>query len=195
MRDPRLVPFRAPLAAFGLLLALQAGSGAVLFAAKLGLSAERVAAYYRGSPEGFRAPRTLATLLEVAVPHLVAIPLVLFVTLHLVGFVGAVRRRPFALLSGLGFGSALLGIGAGFGIRFLWPALAWAKIGAFVGLEASIAVWLALLAVLFLPPGRPARLGAGGERGEPDRLPFAAWSSPAESGRAAGPTAASGLRR
>lgn len=167
MRDPRLAPFRSPLAAFALFLALQAASGAALFAGKLGPSAARIAVYYRGSPDLFRPARTLAGLLEVAVPHLVAIPLVLFVALHLVGLAGAVRRRPLALLAGLGFGCALLGVVAAFGIRFLWPGLAWAKIAAFVGLEASIAVQLGLLATLFLPGRRApadgsASMGAAG---------------------------------
>jgi hypothetical protein len=200
MRDPRLDPFRGPLAVFAGFALLQAGSGAVLFAAKLGLGAERIAAYYRGSAEGFRAPRTLEGMLEVAVPHLVAIPLVLFVTLHLVGLAGTVRRRPFALLAALSFASALGGIGAAFGVRFFWPALAWAKIAAFVGLEASLAVWLAMLGLLFLPPGRAARSSAGAGPPAPGSgslapLPLRGWAGPAGPGRAARPTPAPGFRR
>jgi hypothetical protein len=152
MRDPRLTPFRAPLAAFGLFVALQAVSGAVLFAGKLGLRPERLVAYYRGAEGSLQAPRTLTGLLEVAVPHLVALPLVLFVTLHLVGFTGLVRRRPLALVAGLGFASAMAGVLAAFGIRWIWPGLAWLKLGAFVGLEASLLVWLLVLLWLFLPP-------------------------------------------
>ncbi|HEY7724008.1 MAG TPA: hypothetical protein VH880_01650 [Anaeromyxobacteraceae bacterium] len=199
MRDPRLDPFRAPLAIFLAFVLLQAGSGALLFAAKLGLGAGELAAYYRGS-EGLRGPRTLEGLLEVAVPHLAAIPLVLFVTLHLVAFAGTVRRRPFVLLAALSFGSALGGIAAAFGVRFLWPALAWAKIAAFVGLEASLAVWLGLLGLLFLPRGRAARASrdagppeAGG--GPPAPLPVRGWAGPAAPGRAARPTPAPGYRR
>lgn len=163
MRDPRLAPFRAPLAAFGLFVALQAVSGAVLFAGKLGLRPERLAAYYRGAEGSLQAPRTLAGLLEVAVPHLLAVPLVLFVTLHLVGFTGLVRRRPLALLAGLGFASALTGVLAAFGIRWIWTGLAWLKVGAFVGLEAALLFWLLLLLWLFLPPRAPR--GAEGEPG------------------------------
>jgi len=170
VRDPRLRPFRLPLAVFGAFVALQAGSGAVLFAAKLGLRPERLAAYYRGSEEAFGTPRSLAGLLEVAVPHLVAIPLVLFVTLHLVAIVGLLRRRPFALLAGLSFGCAATGVLAAFGIRWLSPGIAWVKLAAFVGLEASLGVWLLLLAAAFVPPrgasaASQARSGDGGAAG------------------------------
>jgi hypothetical protein len=194
MRDPRLAPFRSPLAAFALFLALQAASGAALFAGKVGPGAARIATYYRGSADGFRPPPTLAGLLEVAVPHLVAIPLVLFVALHLLGLASAVRRRPLSLLAGLGFGCALLGVGAAFGIRFLWPGLAWAKIGAFVGLEVSIAVQLGLLATLFLP-GRRARAGGSAATGAPGRAtaPVMASADRGGSGRAATATPAPGF--
>ncbi len=158
MRDPRLRAFRGPMLAFGLMLGLQALSGAVLFARKIGLSPSRVQAFYLGSEAAFMKPRTLAGLLEVAVPHLLAVPMVLFITLHLVGFVGLLRPRPFALLSGAAFGSALAGIASGFGVRYLWPGLAWVKIASFVTFEAVLLLWLALLAALFRP--RPRSEGA-----------------------------------
>jgi hypothetical protein len=166
LRDPRLAPFRAPVLAFSALALVQAISGAVLFGRKLGFSAEDVRAFYLGSEAAFTRPRSLAGLLEVAVPHLVAIPVVLFTTVHLVGFLGLVRRRPHAVLTAVAFGSALAGIGAGFAIRFLWPGLAPLKIAAFVAFELVLLGWLVLVAFVYWPPraARQARSAGPGSR-------------------------------
>jgi len=161
MVDPRVRPFRGPIAAFAAMLAIVAGTAAVLFARKMGVRPAQVEAFYLGSEAVFSRPRSLEGLLEVAVPHLLAVPLALFATLHLVAFAGVVRRRPFALLSGLTFGCALAGILSGFGIRFLWPGLAWAKIAAFVGLEATLVLWCALLVSALVPGPNGARRAEG----------------------------------
>lgn len=155
MRDPRLAPFRWPLLAFGLMLSLTAASAAVLFVRKIGLSPQAVRAFYLGSEAAFTRPRSLEGLLEVAVPHLLAVPMALLVTIHLIGFAALLRPRPFALLAGAAFGSALAGIAAGFVIRFVWP-IAWLKIAAFAGFEATFLAWLALLATLFRRPSGDA---------------------------------------
>jgi hypothetical protein len=163
VRDPRLAPYRAPALAFAAYLLVQAGSAAALFALKLGGGPEGVRAFYLGAEEGFTGPKSLAGLLEVAVPHLAAIPLVLFAAIHVVGFAGALPRRVHAVLLALSFGSALLGVAAGFGVRFLSPALAWLKVAAFAGLEVALLSWAALLLLVFVPrremasaPHRPA---------------------------------------
>ncbi|MEI7706529.1 MAG: hypothetical protein WCK73_18235 [Deltaproteobacteria bacterium] len=151
MVDPRMARFRLPVAAFAAMVAVIMATAAVLFARKIGLAPGRVAAFYLGSEATFAPPRSLAGLLEVAVPHLLAVPLVLFVTLHLVAFAHAARRRPFAILSAVTWGCAAAGIGAGFAIRFAWPWLAPLKIAAFVGLEATLLAWLLLLAATIVP--------------------------------------------
>lgn len=151
MRDPRLAPFRAPALAFALFLLICAGSAAVLFALKLGPGVARVQEFYLGSEARFAAPKTLGGLLQVAVPHLLAVPLVLFAASHLVGFARAVGPRAFAALVRLSYGSALLGIAAGLAVRFVAPELAWVKVGAFVGLEAALVAWVALLGMVFGP--------------------------------------------
>ncbi len=153
MRDPRLAPFRGPALVFALFLGICAASAAVLFALKLGTTPARVREYYLGSELRFAAPKTLRGLLQVAVPHLVAIPFVLFAASHVVGFARATGPRAFAALVRLSYGSALVGIAAGLGVRFLWPGLAWVKIGAFAGLEAALLAWAALLVVTFGPRG------------------------------------------
>lgn len=192
MRDPRLAPFRWPLAAFALMLGLNAASAAVLFARKIGLSPEAVRAFYLGSEAAFTRPRSLDGLLEVAVPHLAAVPMALLVTVHLVGFAALLRPRPFAWLAGAAFGSALAGIAAGFAIRFLWPGLAWLKIAAFVGFEATLLAWLALVGALFRGPppaavaAEPGAAGGPGATGAADSAPSGAGGLAASGGRAPG---------
>lgn len=171
MRDPRLGPFRGPALAFAAFLLVSAASGAVLFVLKLGASAASVQEFYLGSEARFAAPRTLAGILQVAIPHLVAIPLVLFAVAHLVAFTRALGPRAHAALVRLSFGCTLAGALAGLGIRFVAPQLAWVKIGAFVGLEVALLGWAALLLSLFLPergaaraPGRAQADGASPQR-------------------------------
>jgi len=169
MADPRLRPFRAPIAAFAVMVVLVMATAAVLFVRKIGLRAGQVEAFYLGSEASFARPRTLAGMLEVAVPHLLAVPMVLFVTLHLVAFASRMRRRPFALVAGFTFGCALAGILSGFGIRYLWPEVATLKVAAFLGLEAVMLVWLGLLVATALPPVQ-------GESGAGEAEP---WPGPA----------------
>jgi hypothetical protein len=145
-----------PALAFAGFLLLSAVSGAVLFVLKLGPSLATVREFYLGSEARFAAPKTLAGLLAVALPHLVAIPLVLFAASHLVGTARLVGRRAFVTLIALSFGSALAGVAAGFGVRFVWPGLAPLKIGAFVALEAALLCWAGLLVVMFWSARQPA---------------------------------------
>jgi hypothetical protein len=160
--DPRLARFRAPALAFAAYLLVLAASAAVLFAAKIGARPDHVRAFYLGSEATFAAPKTAAGLLEVAVPHLLAIPLVLFAAAHVVGFARALGRRLQALLVALSFGSALAGIAAGFLVRFVAPGLAWLKLGAFAGLEGALLAWAVLLAAVFAP--RPERASSPAAR-------------------------------
>lgn len=180
MRDPRLAPFRPPALTFALFLAICAASAAVLFALKLGASPAHVREFYLGSEARFAAPRSLGGLLQVAVPHLVAVPFVIFAASHLVGFARATGPRTFAALVRLSYGSALLGVAAGLGVRFVSPGLAWVKIGAFIGIEAGLLAWIALLLVVFGPAG-------AAEQGEEDapEAPVPGGSTRAAGGRAA----------
>lgn len=177
MRDPRLAPFRAPALVFALFLAICAASAAVLFALKLGTTPARVREFYLGAEARFAAPKTLAGLLQVAVPHLLAVPLVLFAASHLVGFARATGPRAYAALVRLSYASALVGVAAGLGVRYLWPGLAWVKIGAFAGLEAGLLAWTGLLLAVFVPWG-----ASSGERAE---APLPGGPASAAGGRAA----------
>jgi hypothetical protein len=151
VRDPRLAPYRAPCLAFALFLGVQAGSAAALFFLKLGPGPARLRAFYLGDPATFAAPRTLEGLLEVAVPHLLAIPLAIFAVAHVVGFARGVGARAHRILLGVSFACVAAGIAAGFGVRYVAPALAWVKIAAFVGLEITLVAWAAFLVLVFAP--------------------------------------------
>jgi hypothetical protein len=154
MVDPRVSRFSAPIAAFATMVAIVMATGAVLFARKIGFDGGHVKAFYLGSEATFAPPRSLAGMLEVAVPHLLAVPLLLFVTLHLVAFAFGARRRPFALLSGITWGCVAAGILGGFAIRFAWPWLAPLKVAAFVGFQATMLAWLLLLVAAVVRPAR-----------------------------------------
>lgn len=157
MRDPRLAPYRGPALVFAVFLLVQAASAAALFALKLGGAADGVRAFYLGSEERFTAAKSLAGILEVAVPHLLAIPLVLFAAVHVVGFARLLPPRAFSALVAVSFGSAVTGVLASFGVRWVAPGLAWAKVLAFVGLEAALVSCAALLLSLALPERAAAR--------------------------------------
>lgn len=147
----RLAPFRWPALAFAAYLLVQAGSAAALFALKLGADPGGVRAFYLGSPERFTAAKSLAGMLQVAVPHLVAIPLVLFAAIHVVGFARALPRRVFGVLVAVSFASALAGVLSGFAVRWGSPALAGLKIASFAGLEVALVTWALLLGAVFVP--------------------------------------------
>ena len=158
MADPRLGRFAGPIAAFASMVAVVMGTAAVLFVRKMGFDPGHVQAFYLGSEASFAPPRSLTGLLEVAVPHLLAIPMIVFVTLHLVAFVSGARRRPFAIAAGITFACAAVVIAAGFAVRFAWPGLAPIKIAAFLGLEGTMLAWLGLLvAALTGSGGAPPR--------------------------------------
>jgi hypothetical protein len=151
MSNRRLEPFRWPALAFAGYLLVQAASAAALFALKLGGGVAGVRTFYLGAPERFIAAKSPAGLLEVAVPHLVAVPLVLFAAIHVVGFARKLPRPAFVALVALSFGSALAAIASGFAIRWVSPAFAWLKIASFAGLEVALLSWAALLLAVFVP--------------------------------------------
>ncbi len=156
---------RAPALVFAGFLLLITASGAVLFVEKVGLGATEVREFYLGSEARFTSPRSLVGLLEIAVPHLVAVPLVLFAVIHVVAAAGRLGPRSLGWLAGASFAVALAGVAAGFGVRYLAPWLAWGKVVAFVGLEAVLVAWAALLAAAAWP--RPVTASGPG-RGGPE---------------------------
>lgn len=167
MREPRLAPFRAPALLFAFFLLLQAASAAVLFVLKMGPGVARIAAFYRGDEAHFVPAKTLEGLLLVAVPHLVAIPLVLFAAIHVVVWARELGPRAARVATGLTFGAALAGIVAGFLARYAGAGFAWLKLGAFLALEAALVGWAGLLVAVFLPRRAPLRRVATHRRAAP----------------------------
>ncbi len=161
----RLAPFRWPALGFAAYLLVQAGSAAALFALKLGGGAAGVRDFYLGAPDRFVAAKSLAGLLEVTVPHLAAIPLVLFAAIHVIGFARSLPRTLFTTLVALSFASALGDVLSGFAVRWISPGLAWLKVASFAGLEVALVSWAALLFALFAPRPHASRVrgpvGAG----------------------------------
>ena len=151
MLDPRLAPFRLPALVFAAFLAAVAVSAAAIYLERIGPGAAEVARHYRGDEAEFVPAKSADGLLLVAVPHLVAIPLVLFAASHVVGWARLLSARAWRALVAFSFGAGALTIAAGFGVRFVAPELAWLKMVAFVGTEAGLLAWTALLVRLFLP--------------------------------------------
>jgi len=154
MPDRRLAAHRLPALVFAGFLLVIAVSAAVLFASKLGGGPAALATYYRGDEASFVPARSFDGLLLVAVPHLVAIPLVLFAAAHVVGWARVLSERAYRGLLALSFGSAALSVAGGFLVRFVGPELAWLKVLSFAGLEAGLLSWAALLLMVFVPLGR-----------------------------------------
>ncbi len=118
-------------------------TNAMLFFSKMSLMPSSVVDYYLGNEALFTSPRSFQGLLEVAHFHLFAMGMLLLVLTHLILFI-PVSGRIKAWLIALPFFAALLGEGAGWGVRFVHPAFAYAKICGFLALQASLAALIGL---------------------------------------------------
>jgi hypothetical protein len=120
-------------------VALLWATNALLYFQKMDLTAASVVHYYLGAEEEFTPPRSFQGLLEVSHFHLFAMGMLLLVLTHLMLFVPAPARWKAWLIT-LPFAAALLDEGAGWLVRFVHPAFAWAKVAGFLALQASLAV-------------------------------------------------------
>jgi len=118
-------------------------TNALLYFSKMSLTYASVTEYYLGSEERFLSPLSYQGLLEVSHFHLFAMGMLLLVLTHLVLFV-PLRNEVKAWLVALPFGAALLDEGAGWLVRFVHPAFAYAKIAGFLLLQASLAALVGL---------------------------------------------------
>ncbi len=106
---------------------------------KMGLTPDSVVEYYLGSEEKFTQPKSYQSLLEVTHFHLFSMGILAVTLTHLLLF----ASLPINLkiwLTGLTFFSAVADEAAGWLVRFVHPAFAYLKIGAFLALEFSLAV-------------------------------------------------------
>jgi hypothetical protein len=159
------VALRPALLFFLLLVALEFGSGALLYYWKIGFSAANVFEYYHGSeatlaryperPDRFLEPRTLLGLTKIALGHLLAYGAA---TLALAHFARSLSGRPPRWLDWLSvvfFFAALLESGSSFPMRFAdWPP--WFRTGAFMMFQALGWFFIALVARLILRPAAHA---------------------------------------
>ena len=113
-------------------------TNALLYFKKMSLTPSSVVDYYLGNEERFLQPRSYQGLLEVSHFHLFAMGMLLLVLTHLMLFV-PIANRWKAWLIALPFFAALLDEGAGWLVRFVHPAFAWAKIAGFLLLQTSLA--------------------------------------------------------
>jgi len=120
----------------------------LLFFSQMGLSYDSVATHYLGSESQFLLPRSYKVLLEISHFHLLAMGIFILTLSHLLLFVPLLPRVKFWLIH-LTFLSALSDEASGWLIRFVHPAFAYFKIGAFLLLQTTlaaliVAVWLAV---------------------------------------------------
>lgn len=120
-------------------------TNALLYFAKMGLTYQSVVDYYLGSEARFTQPRSYQGLLEITHFHVFAMGIFILTMAHLLLFV-PLRPRTKLWLICLSFLGGLADEGAGWLVRFAHPAFAYAKIGAFLLLQGTLAV--VLVAVL-----------------------------------------------
>ena len=124
-------------------------TNALLYFAKMGLTYQSVVDYYLGSEARFTQPRTYLGLLEITHFHVFAIGIFVLTMAHLLLFV-PLRPRTKLWLICLSFLGGLADEGAGWLVRFGHPAFAYAKIGAFLLLQGTLAVLLVAVLVAAL---------------------------------------------
>lgn len=117
-------------------------TNAGLFFAKMSLNPSSVVEYYRGNEDKFLQPRSLQGLMETLHFHAFAMGILLMTLTHLVLFV-PISMRTKAIGIATAFSSGILGELSGWGVRFLHPGFAYAKIACFLLLEGSI-LWLVI---------------------------------------------------
>jgi hypothetical protein len=125
-------------------------TNALLYFNKMGLTYQSVVDYYLGSEARFTQPRSYQGLLEITHFHVFAMGIFILTMAHLLLFV-PLRPRTKLWLICLSFLSGLADEGAGWLVRFVHPAFAYAKIGAFLLLQGTLGVLL--VAVLVVAAG------------------------------------------
>lgn len=124
-------------------------SNGMMYFHKMGLSYDSVVEYYLGSEEKFTQPKSYQSLLEVSHFHLFAMGMLAVTLTHLLLFANLSMGLK-VWLSGLTFVAALADEVAGWLVRFVHPAFAYFKIGAFLTLEFSLAAILVFVGASLL---------------------------------------------
>jgi hypothetical protein len=112
-------------------------SNAGLFFSKMSLNPASIVDYYNGNEEKFMQPRSFLGLLEVLHFHSFAIGIMLLTLTHLLLFV-PLSMEIKALGIGLSFFAGIANELSGWGVRFIHPGFAYAKLAFFLTLEGVI---------------------------------------------------------
>jgi hypothetical protein len=119
-------------------------SNGMMYFHKMGLNPASVVEYYLGSEQRFTQPKSYQSLLEVTHFHLFSMGLLVLTLAHLLLFTPLANQIKI-WLSVWTFASAIADEAAGWLVRFVDPAFAWFKIGAFLSLELSLFSLLVLV--------------------------------------------------
>ena len=156
---------RLILAGFLVYVVLLWVTNTLLFFVNMSLTPTSVVEFYLGSEERMTQPRSYKVLLEISHFHLFAMGILVLTMTHLVLFVPlAVPTK--AVLIVAAFATALLDESAGWLVRYVHPAFAWAKLVGFVGLQTTLGALIVLVAhAVWKTPPNAYRGGAGDVRG------------------------------
>jgi hypothetical protein len=124
-----------------------------MYFTNMSLRPSSVVAYYNGSEQDFRPPRSTASMIETTHMHLPMMGMVLLFLTHLLIFVPGPRRAKMAVIAAT-FLSALMEEGGGWLVRFVSPRLAWVKPAGFIGLQAAIAFVIGSLVIFLVRAAR-----------------------------------------
>lgn len=106
-------------------------SNFLMYFSRMNLSPQSVTAYYLGSEETFRPPRSYQSMLEVTHFHLPIMGIALLLLTHLLIFAPFKNRTKIGFIV-TAFFSAVMNEGAGWLVRFVNPNFAYLKIASFL---------------------------------------------------------------
>lgn len=112
-------------------------SNGMMYFHRMDLTPQSVIDYYLGSEAQFTQPRSYQGMLEVSHFHLFSMGILVLTLTHLMLMTDFSNRLKI-WLSSVTYLSALADEGGGWLVRFVHPAFAYFKIGAFVLLELSL---------------------------------------------------------
>lgn len=130
-------------------------SNGMMYFHKMDLTADSVVAYYLGSEQDFAQPRSYQSLLEVSHFHLFAMGMLVLTLTHLM-LMTDIPTPVKVWVSGLVYFSAIADELAGWLVRFAHPHFAYFKIAAFILLEFSLALLIAVVAISLVQSRRKA---------------------------------------
>jgi hypothetical protein len=124
----------------------------MLYFARMDLTPDSVVAYYSGSEDEFRPPKSYQSMLEVTHSHLPMMALILLLLTHLVIFAPLTRRGKILFVV-VPFCAGLLSEASGWLVRFVDPGFAILKVVSFLTLQGGLVLLLSVLALFLVSSG------------------------------------------